>query len=172
MMLRKQFLLTAVSAFMLCLMLPLVVSGCGSNGPAKEGDKVSVHYTLFLADGTEYETSVGGSPLEFVIGEGQFLAQFEQAVIGLEPGETRKVDIKAADAYGEYDEDLVFSVSRDQLEDGFEPQVGETVYSQDEAGNVWMMVVVAVSEEEITVDANSPLAGEDLTFEIELLKIR
>ena len=156
---------------MLRIAIPFVLSGCGSDGPAKEGDKVSVHYTLFLEDGTVYETSVGATPLEFVIGSGQVLEKFEQAIIGLKPGESITVDIEAADAYGEYRDDLIFDVGMDQLEKGYEPQVGDTVYWQDTAGYVYSMVVIAVSENGIIVDANSSLAGKDLTFEIELLKI-
>jgi len=106
-----------------------------------------------------------------VIGEGQLLQHFEQAVIGLKPGESVTVDIAAEDAYGLYREDLVFDVGREQLEEGFEPKVGDTVYSQDESGYTWTMTVVEVSETAIKVDANSALAGEDLTFEITLLNI-
>ena len=168
----KKRLFSIVSAIVvLCIIIPFALSGCGSDGPAKEGDKVSVHYTLILEDGTVYETSVGTTPLEFVIGSGQVLEKFEQAVIGLKTGESITVDIEAVDAYGEYRDDLIFDVSKDQLEEGYEPQVGDTVYWQDTAGYIYSLVVLAVSENGITVDANSALAGQDLTFEIELLKI-
>jgi len=170
-MFKKRYLQIILAVMALLLLLPALLSGCGSEKSANAGDSVRVHYTLFLSDGTEYETSVGSQPLEFVIGEGRLLEKFEQAVIGLTPGQSRTVDIVAKDAYGEYREDLVFDVSREQLEGGFDPKVGDTVYSQDESGYTWTMVVVAVSETDITVDANSPLAGEDLTFEITLIKI-
>ena len=169
-MLKNRIFNLLIPALLLCLLLPVLFSGCNSGQAAKTGDTVQVDYTLFLSDGTEYETSVGGQPLEFVIGEGRLLELFEGAVIGLEPGQTRTVDIAAEDAYGEHREDLIFTLSREQLEEGFDPKVGDTVYSQDESGYTWTMVVVAVSETDITVDANSPLAGEDLTFEITLIK--
>lgn len=170
-MFKKRLLVAALAVFTLCLLLGTMLSGCSSDRSAEEGDKVRVDYTLFLSDGTEYETSVGKEPLEFVIGSGQLLQPFEQAVIGLKPGESITVDIAAEDAYGVYREDLVFDISREQLEEGFDPEVGDTVYSQDESGYTWTMTVVAVSETAITVDANSALAGEDLTFKIDLLKI-
>ena len=170
-MFKKRLLVAALAVFTLCLLLGTLLSGCSSDRPAEEGDKVRVDYTLFLSDGSEYETSVGSDPLEFVIGSGQLLQPFEQAVIGLKPGESITVDIAAEDAYGVYRQDLVLDVSREQLEEGFEPEIGDTVYSQEESGYTWTMTVVAVSERAITVDANSALAGEDLTFKIDLLKI-
>jgi peptidylprolyl isomerase len=152
------------------LLLTALLTGCGSKDTAKDGDTVQVNYTLKLADGTVYDTSVGKEPLEFVIGGGTLLPDFESAVIGMKVGESKTITILAADAFGERNEDLVFTVDRSHLASGLDPEVGDHLQSTDQSGQPFMVLVTAVSDTEITVDANSPLAGQDLTFDIELLK--
>ncbi len=155
----------------ICLFGAILLSACGSSPVAKEGDTVQVDYILTLSDGTLHETSVGNEPLEFVIGAGQVLPDFEEAVIGMKPGESKIITIPAADAYGEYREDFIITLGKDQIAEGTDPKVGDKLYTQDEAGNLWTLVVISVSDTTVTVDANLPLAGEDLTFEIKLLTI-
>jgi peptidylprolyl isomerase len=155
----------------ICLFGATIFSACSSTPIAKNGDSVQVNYTLTLADGSLVETSVGGEPIEVVIGEGNYLADFEKAIVGMKVGESKTITILAADAYGEYSEELIFTFDRSHLEEGTDPKVGDTLQSINTSGQTVEVVVTAVSDTTITVDANSPLAGKDLTFKIDLLKI-
>ena len=155
----------------ICLFGAILLLACGSTPIAKTGDTVQVNYTLTLADGTLYETSVGDQPLEFVIGKGDYLPDFEEAIVGMKVGESKTITILAADAYGARSDGLIFTVDRSQLAAGVEPKVGDQLQSTDTSGQTMAVIVTAVSDTTITVDANYPLAGEDLTFKIDLLKI-
>jgi peptidylprolyl isomerase len=148
-----------------------MLAACGSTTTAKTGDTVQVNYTLSLADGTVYETSVGKQPLELVLGKGDFLTDFEKAIVGMKVGESKTITILAADAYGNYRDDLIFTIDRNQLGSEVEPKVGDRLQSTGESGQTMVAVVTAVSNTTITLDANHPLAGKDLTFKIDLLKI-
>lgn len=138
---------------------------------AKAGDTVKVHYTGTLEDGTVFDTSAEGEPLEFTIGEGMIIPGFEEAVVGMHVEDSKTVDIPAEEAYGPRDEDLVEEVSRDELPEDLEPEVGQQLQSMQEDGSVAMVTVIDVTDTAITIDLNHPLAGEDLTFEIELVEI-
>ncbi|MEZ4501596.1 MAG: peptidylprolyl isomerase [Dehalococcoidia bacterium] len=132
---------------------------------AENGDSVQVHYTGTLDNGEVFDSSVGRDPLPFVVGSGQVIPGFDSAVVGLAVGESRKVRLEPADAYGEPREDLIFQVPADQAPDGL--NVGDQVQLQ--TGQV--AVVEAVTPEGVTINANHPLAGQALTFEIELVAI-
>jgi peptidylprolyl isomerase len=147
-----------------------MLSACGS-ALAKEGDTVRVDYTLSLSDGSVYQTTVGKQPLEFVIGKGSMLADFEAAIVGMKVGETKTITIPAANAYGEHREDLVITIKRSQIQGGDNIQVGDYLTVTNTSGNKSQVKVVAVSGTDVTIDANHHLAGQDLTFEIKLLKI-
>jgi peptidylprolyl isomerase len=147
-----------------------MLSACGS-AVAKDGDTVRVDYTLSLDDGSVYQTTVGGNPLELVIGKGKYLAHFEEAIIGMKAGESKTINITAADAYGEYREDLVITVKRNQIQDGENVKVGDYLIVKDSSGNSTQVKVIDTTDNTITIDANSPLAGKNLTFKIDLLKI-
>ena len=138
---------------------------------AKEGDTVKVHYTGTLEDGSMFDTSEGRDPLEFVLGAGSMIPGFEQAVYGLKVGQSKTVTIPAAEAYGPYDDTLLLIISREQLAAGVDPEVGQQLQMRTTEGRTVTVPVVDVSEETVTVDANHPLAGKDLTFEIELVEI-
>jgi peptidylprolyl isomerase len=138
---------------------------------AKSGDTVSVHYTGMLADGTVFDSSQNREPLVFTIGSGQVIPGFEQAVIGMQPGETRETKIPSDQAYGEHNDDLVFDVDRDQLPDDLSPSVGDQYQMRQPDGQTVIVTVQDVTPEQVTFDANHPLAGEDLTFDIELVSI-
>lgn len=138
---------------------------------AKSGDTVSVHYTGMLADGTVFDSSQNREPLVFTIGSGQVIPGFEQAVIGMQPGETRETKIPSNQAYGEHNDDLVFDVDRDQLPDDLSPSVGDQYQMRQPDGQTVIVTVQDVTPEQVTFDANHPLAGEDLTFDIELVSI-
>ena len=150
------------------LVAVILVSGC-SSVQAETGDTVKVHYTGTLIDGTVFDTSVGREPLEFTIGQGQLLSDFEQTVIGMKVGESKTVNIPAAQAYGLHRDDLVFIMERSQLPDNIE--AGQQLQMMQPDGTVFVVTVINVSETIATVDANHHLAGEDLTFEIELVEI-
>lgn len=152
---------------------------------AKNGDTVKIDYTGTLEDGTIFDStreSAGcesencdcGSehgPREVVIGKGEFLSLIEEALIGMSPGEKKQVIIPAADAFGEYDEERVFSIPRSDLPEDLDPEVGDEIVLVNEEEEELGVLVVEVSEEEITFDANHALAGEDLTFDFELVEI-
>jgi peptidylprolyl isomerase len=155
----------------ICLFGAVLLSGCGSKQIAKNGDTVQVNYTLSLADGTVYETSVGNQPIDLVLGDGKVLPDFEKAIVGMKIGESKTITILAADAYGVRNDNLIFSVNRTQLAPDVDPKVGDQLQSMDTSGQTIVVLVTAVSDTAITLDANSPLAGQDLTFKIDLLKI-
>lgn len=139
---------------------------------AKPGDTVSIHYTGTLDDGTQFDSSQGREPLEFEIGSGQVIPGFDKAVEGMAVGDNKSVRIEANDAYGERHEQLVQEVDRSMLPDNLEPEAGMTLQSNSPDGQVMQFVVTDVSDATITVDANHPLAGQALTFAIELVGIR
>ncbi|HHE65430.1 MAG TPA: peptidylprolyl isomerase [Bacteroidetes bacterium] len=138
---------------------------------AKIGDTVRVHYTGKLADGTIFDTSEDREPLEFKIGDGQLIPGFEQAIVGLKPGESTSVIIPAEDAYGSYDEDLVQQIDRNKLPDDLEPRVGQQLEAIQGDGKRFVVIISEVTDSSVTIDANHPLAGKDLNFEIKLLEI-
>ncbi|WP_028874196.1 FKBP-type peptidyl-prolyl cis-trans isomerase [Tepidiphilus margaritifer] len=142
------------------------------NQAAKAGDTVQVHYTGKFGDGSVFDSSAGRDPLEFTVGAGQVIPGFEQAVEGMAVGQTKTVTIPAAEAYGERVAEAVLQVPREQLPPDLEPEVGQQLVMQSRDGRQIPIVVVEVTEDSITIDANHPLAGRDLTFEIELIAVQ
>lgn len=138
---------------------------------AKVGDTVRVHYTGKLDDGTIFDSSVGGDPMEFTIGEGRIIPGFEKSLIGMSPGESKTVEVPADQAYGPYLEEKVFEVERELFPEDLEPEVGQRLQILGADGRVTLVTVKKVSEDRVVLDANHPLAGKDLIFEIELVEI-
>jgi len=138
---------------------------------AKANDTVKVHYTGRLKDGTVFDSSVGRDPLEFTIGREMVLPRFEEVVIGMTVGETRTVSIASQDAYGPYQEDLVGSVRRGRIPPDIPLQIGTILQMQAPDGGTTFVVVKALDDDAVTLDANHPLAGKDLSFEINLVEI-
>jgi peptidylprolyl isomerase len=137
---------------------------------AKQGDTVQVHYTGTLDDGRVFDSSEGRNPLEFTLGSGQVIKGFDAAVDGMSPGDSRRVTIPAHEAYGARRDDLVAVVDRDQFPDDLQPEVGQQLQvSQD--GQTYVVIVTDVNAENVTLDANHPLAGQDLTFELQLVSM-
>lgn len=136
--------------------------------PIKNGDRVRVHYTGKLKDGTVFDSSLERDPLEFTVGTGQLIAGFENAVRGREPGDKVTVRIEPAQGYGEADQDLVFTVARDQVPDHIPLKIGTPLQLSSDKGNM-DVTITEVGPDEITLDANHPLAGKDLEFEIEII---
>ena len=138
---------------------------------AKSGDKVSVHYTGTLASGDEFDSSAGGAPLVFVLGAGQMIPGFDAAVHGMEEGETKTFTIPADHAYGPHRPEAVQELARAEIPEGIDMAPGTMLEAEDSHGHRVVLKVVELTEETVTLDANHPLAGEDLTFAIELVKI-
>ena len=138
---------------------------------AKTGDTVKVHYTGKLNDGSVFDTSEGREPLEFKIGGGQVIAGFDEALSGMEVGESKTVTIPADKAYGPHQQEMVMVVDRSKLPDELEPQMGQQLQVGQPDGQTFVVTVAAISGEEVTLDANHPMAGKDLTFELQLVEI-
>jgi peptidylprolyl isomerase len=153
------------------IMLVLILAAGCSVPQAKTGDTVSVQYTGKLQDGTVFDSSEEDQPLEFTLGQGQIIPGFEQAVLGMKVGESKTVTIPVDLAYGPHLEDLVKVVPREQLPEDLQPEVGMQLETTGNDGSVMVVTVTEVTKTTITVDANSPLAGKDLTFEIKLVGI-
>lgn len=139
--------------------------------PVKNGDKVKVHYKGTLSDGAVFDSSQGKDPLEFTVGQGQVIPGFENGVIGMSAGEKKTINIPCAEAYGEYSDEAVFSIGKENLPLGMEPAAGQQLQMVSPEGQVFQVIIKEVSGNEIKLDANHPLAGKDLTFELELVKV-
>jgi peptidylprolyl isomerase len=138
---------------------------------AKSGNTVKIHYTGTLEDGTEFDSSAGREPLEFALGSGQVIAGFDNAVDGMTVGDSKTVTIPPGEAYGERHDQLVQEVPKSALPEEMKPEIGMQLQSQSPDGQVMNLVVTAVADETITVDANHPLAGQALTFAIKLVEV-
>ncbi|AQT66946.1 FKBP-type 16 kDa peptidyl-prolyl cis-trans isomerase [Anaerohalosphaera lusitana] len=138
---------------------------------AKKGDQVKVHYTGKLDDGTVFDSSEGRDPLDFELGAGQVIPGFEQGTEGMEPGESKTIKIECKDAYGERREEMVQKVSKQELPDDVDPQIGQQYRVPLQNGGSVVVTVSEVTDEDVTLDANHPLAGKNLTFDIELVEI-
>lgn len=138
---------------------------------ARQGDTVRVHYKGRLADGSVFDSSEGGDPIEFTIGENEVIEGFERAVVGMSTGDTKVESIPAADAYGARQEGLVFDVPRSAMQEGMDLAIGDFVEVHLPDGQTAPMRVASLGDEMMTLDANHPLAGKDLTFDLQLVEI-
>jgi FKBP-type peptidyl-prolyl cis-trans isomerase 2 len=137
----------------------------------QQGDKVRVHYTGRLDDGEVFDSSEGGTPLAFTVGSGQVIPGFDQGVLGMSPGDAKTVHIPCADAYGEHQSDGIMNVPRDEFPSDMPLEVGTRVQGQQSEGQLVSFGIVSVGDQEVTLDANHPLAGKDLTFDLKLVSI-
>jgi len=156
--------------FVLCVAL----TGCNSTpAVAKNGDTIQVDYTGKLADGQVFDSSIGRAPLEFTLGQSQVIPGFEKAVLGMKVGEKKTVTIPADEAYGPYHDDWVIQLSRDRIKTDTEITVGQVLNLTGADGQQFQFLVTNISDNgTVTLDANRPLAGKDLTFDIQLVKIK
>ncbi len=138
---------------------------------AKEGDTVKVHYTGKLEDGTVFDSSQEREPLEFTIGSGDIIAGFERAVIGMSPGDSTTERIPAEEAYGPRQEGMVMELGREDVPAEISPEVGQQLQIRQEDGQAVPVMITEVSDGAVLLDANHPLAGETLVFDIELVEI-
>jgi peptidylprolyl isomerase len=162
---------------------------------AQKGDRVTIDYTGRLEDGTVFDSTLesmdcgsddcdtdehdsgdcgcgcASGPRELTIGAEELFPQIDEALVGMAPGERKTFTIGAADAFGEYDQEKVFTVPRGDLPEDLTPEVGDELVLSNEDDEELGVAVVAVTDESVTFDANHPLAGEDLTYEIQLMEI-
>jgi peptidylprolyl isomerase len=145
----------------------------------KDGDHVKVHYTGKLDDGTVFDSSecaedecgCGHGPIEFTVGSGQVIPGFEAGVMGLSEGESKTIHIPVEEAYGERREEMVAVVPRTELPPEMKPEVGQQLEVTQEDGQVFQVTITSVTDDTITIDANHPLAGQALNFDLKVVKI-
>ncbi|AEA33919.1 FKBP-type peptidyl-prolyl cis-trans isomerase [Hippea maritima] len=134
------------------------------------GKTVQMHYVGKLEDGTIFDSSENREPLSFVFGEGSIIPALETELEGMEEGQKKTVKVKADDAYGQRDPNAIQSVPRSQLPENIEPKVGMQLLAQMQNGNI-PVTIVEVDEENVVIDFNHPLAGKDLIFDVEIVKV-
>jgi len=140
-------------------------------GHAKAGDTVKVHYTGKLGDGTVFDTSANREPLEFTIGGGKIIQGFEEAVVGMSPEDEKTIHLSPEKGYGPHRDEMVVEVERIQFPSHIEPEIGKRLQIQQSGEQHIIVEITGVSESKVTLDANHPLAGHDLIFDIELVEI-
>ena len=138
---------------------------------AKDGDKVKVHYTGQLENGDVFDSSRQRDPLEFVIGSGNVIPGFENGIIDMEVGDSKRITISPEEGYGERREELVVKVMRNEFPEHISPAVGQQLQIRQGEGDVLNVNIIALDEESVTLDANHPLAGHTLLFDVELMEI-
>jgi peptidylprolyl isomerase len=140
---------------------------------AKTGDTVQVHYTGTLTDGTVFDSSAGRSPLEFTVGSGQVIKGFDEGVAGMNQGEKKKINIPVEDAYGPANEEMIFTLDRSDIPDDIPLEVGMTLNMHEDGNPRPIPVIVRdLTDTNVTLDANHPLAGQDLVFDVELVGVK
>jgi peptidylprolyl isomerase len=138
---------------------------------AKNGNTVKVNYTGKLENGEVFDSSMDREPLEVTLGEGQVITGFEEALVGMSEDESKTVTIPAENAYGPYQEEMVMEVEKERFPEGAEPAVGQRYQVSQTDGQAYVVTVTGVEGSKVTLDANHPLAGKDLTFDIQLVGI-
>jgi len=142
---------------------------------AKAGDTVRVHYEGQLSDGTIFDSSLEREPIEFILGQDTVIPGFEQAVIGMEVGESKDVSIPPEEGFGEYSEDLVVNIEKTILPPDINPELGMQLEvsseEEEEEETPRVFTIADIAEDSITLDGNHPLAGAEIAFKIELLEI-
>ncbi|MEM9632412.1 MAG: peptidylprolyl isomerase [Pseudomonadota bacterium] len=138
---------------------------------AKSGDTVRLHYKGTLDDGSVFDSSEGREPLEFTVGSGQIIPGLDKAILGMKIGDEKTVRVEAAEAYGPHNPDAKQAVPRSNIPENVPLEVGLQLQAQTENGQMMSVTVVEISDDEVILDANHPLAGKDLTFEIQLTGI-
>lgn len=138
----------------------------------KENDTVKVHYTGKLSNGQVFDSSVDREPLEVTLGQGMLIPGFEKGIMTMELNEKKTINIPVAEAYGDVQKELLYEVKKEQLPQDMAPEVGMGLASKGEDGKEVQFRIAEVNEDHIIADANHPLAGQDLTFDLELVEIK
>ena len=137
----------------------------------QQGDKVKVHYHGKLTDGTTFDSSEGREPLEFEVGSGMVIKGFDDGVTGMSVGEKKTINIPFEEAYGAKNPEMVIEMPKDRFPKDMELEVGMPLAMSDGQGQQFQVVIVEIREDVVVLDANHPLAGQDLTFDLELVEI-
>ncbi|MEE9441622.1 MAG: peptidylprolyl isomerase [candidate division Zixibacteria bacterium] len=161
--------LTIISG--VALLMLLLTMGCSMNPTAKDGDTVKVHYVGTLDDGSEFDSSRGRDPLEFTIGKPGIIEGFSNGVLGMTVGETKKITLPPEEAYGQPRPDMIQEVPLSSFPETITPEVGVELSMQNASGQPFPVKITAMADSTATLDANHPLAGKTLTFELELIEI-
>ncbi len=138
---------------------------------ASKGNTVKVHYTGTLTDNSIFDSSREREPLEFTVGAGQMIPGFDAAVEGMAIGDQKKVEIPFAEAYGPKSDEAMIKVDKSQLPEGMTPEVGMQLEASQPDGRTQVLLIAEVHDDQVTLDANHPLAGKDLIFDIELVEV-
>jgi peptidylprolyl isomerase len=138
----------------------------------KNGDTVRVHYHGTLINGTTFDSSEGRDPLEFKVGAGMVIKGFDSGVLEMQVGDKKKLEIPVDQAYGPKNDELIMDFPKANIPPDLKPEIGMELQMSNAQGQVFPVKVASVSTEFVTLDANHPLAGEDLIFEIELVEIK
>lgn len=141
-------------------------------GTARPGNTVKVNYTGRFDDGTVFDSSANRKPLEFEVGAGQVIPGFDEAIDGMSPGESKTVNIPADQAYGPHHDELVMVVDRKEFPEDLNPEIGDQLQLLQPDGRTAIVTVTESSDQSVTLDGNHPLAGKDLTFDVELVEIQ
>lgn len=136
----------------------------------QEGDEVRVHYTGKLKDGTVFDSSRSREPLQFKVGAGMMIKGFDEAVRGMQEGESKTAEIPSDEAYGERNDQMLVKITKDKFPEDINPEVGQQLSMQSQEGQPIPVVITEIEGEEVTLDANHPLAGKDLVFDIEVVE--
>ncbi len=139
---------------------------------AKKGDKVKVHYHGRLNDGSTFDSSEGRQPLEFEVGSGMVIRGFDEGVTGMSVGDKKTISIAPEDAYGARNEEMVIEFPRSNFPPDIQPEVGMTLNMNSENGQELPVVITNITDDTVTLDANHPLAGHELIFDIELVDVK
>jgi peptidylprolyl isomerase len=139
---------------------------------AQNGDKVKVHYTGKLDDGSVFDSSEGREPLEFTVGEGQVIPGFEEGIVGMEPGDAKTLNVPSEQAYGPHRPEGIFEIERSEIPPSIPLQEGMRLQATQQGGRTVELTVVEFDDSKVKLDSNHPLAGRDLTFEIQLVEIQ
>jgi len=139
---------------------------------AQNGDKVKVHYHGRLRNGETFDSSNGREPLEFTLGSGQVIKGFDEGVKGMQVGDKKTVEIAVGDAYGEKQQEMIIEFPIDQFPADMNPEVGMQLMMSNGSGQQFPVQIVEVKEQSVLLDANHPLAGQDLIFDLELVEIQ
>ena len=137
----------------------------------KKGDKVKIHYTGRIKDGKVFDSSLEREPIEFEIGSGRVIAGVDKGVIGMKPGEKKEVSISPKEGYGDYEQKLLIDVPKEKMPQDIKPEVGMRLQMVNNMGQPLPVLVTEVNDDSVKLDANHPLAGKDLVFNIELVEI-
>lgn len=137
----------------------------------KNGDTVRVHYHGKLTDGSTFDSSEGREPLEFKVGEGQVIKGFDDALLDMQIGDKKTVTIPVDQAYGQRSDDMMMEYPKAEFPEDMKPETGMQLHMSDNSGNVFPVTIAEVKDDVVMLDANHPLAGQDLTFDIELVSI-